>query len=301
MTIDDSDADGGVREQHRDSTVPKSLRRRFSEVIDRSALEGSSGIEEVILEAERVQPNILMVVKPGNRAKIEGLLEGYTYSKATDLIDGSEMASTTDYDLIITDDISIARKGTYIIVPFNLDEVSLKQVRSQLNEALANYQPPEPEPEKLRILILDDEGICSAMMSLYQQELEDLGYEVILTDNEEDAMCAIKETGVHLAIFDYNYHPYDPEGKEKNGFTLSARIRPDYPNLAVIVNTGREDLIPELERTAFQHGVDAVVLKSANLTPLIEAVKKAMYAYHGTIEVDAEEILQATPEKAQKE
>ena len=314
----------GVR---RESTVfDRNLLRGSDSGLDQRILEAESAAQPNLLLAinPRNRYNEDFMKSLTHALQSHYTQEQIAASFAESLDDATRIAENPGF-FVICDDENVARgalaQGNSVIYIDDTSEITKEALRKErktrtigkyhfgvysddlgtklttsVDEIIAQYQSTEPdkdghpEVEQLKVLILDDEGVDSGLMMLYQQELESLGYEVIITDSEDDFMHVIKEGRVHLAILDYHYDPKDPEGKESNGLLLSVRTRAYCPDLPVILNTARKELIPELEEKAPKYLVDAVVLKSADLDPLKGEVQKLMVAYHGKIDVDIKAI-----------
>ncbi len=110
-----------------------------------------------------------------------------------------------------------------------------------------------------RILVVDDEIY---IRRLYKEEFERDGYEVIPAADADEALRAMTVKEPDLVILDI-------ELERESGLQLLNRIRQDFRECAVILNTAYSTY-----KSDFQTWLaDAYIMKSSDLNPLKEKVK----------------------------
>lgn len=110
------------------------------------------------------------------------------------------------------------------------------------------------------ILVIEDEKSIS---QLYQEELEEEGYKVILASDGTDGIYKLKNEIVDLVVLDIKL----PNIDGRMAFKEIKKIKKDIP---VIVNTAYSQY-----RTDFEHlKANAYIVKSFDLSELKEAIKK---------------------------
>jgi len=110
------------------------------------------------------------------------------------------------------------------------------------------------------ILVIEDEKSIS---QLYQEELEEEGYKVILASDGTDGIYKLKNENVDLVVLDIKL----PNIDGRMAFKEIKKIKKDIP---VIVNTAYSQY-----RSDFEHlKANAYVVKSFDLSELKEAIKK---------------------------
>lgn len=110
-----------------------------------------------------------------------------------------------------------------------------------------------------RILVVDDEIY---IRRLYKEEFERDGYEVIPAADADEALRAMTAKEPDLVILDI-------ELERESGLQLLNRIRQDFRECAVILNTAYSTY-----KSDFQTWLaDAYIMKSSDLNPLKEKVK----------------------------
>ncbi len=110
-----------------------------------------------------------------------------------------------------------------------------------------------------RILVVDDEIY---IRRLYKEEFERDGYEVIPAADADEALRAMTAKEPDLVILDI-------ELEKESGLRLLNRIRQDFRECAVILNTAYSTY-----KSDFQTWLaDAYIMKSSDLNPLKEKVK----------------------------
>jgi DNA-binding NtrC family response regulator len=110
-----------------------------------------------------------------------------------------------------------------------------------------------------RILVVDDEIY---IRRLYKEEFERDGYEVIPAADADEALRAMTAKEPDLVILDI-------ELEKESGLQLLNRIRQDFRECAVILNTAYSTY-----KSDFQTWLaDAYIMKSSDLNPLKEKVK----------------------------
>ena len=110
------------------------------------------------------------------------------------------------------------------------------------------------------ILVIEDEKSIS---QLYQEELEEEGYKVILASDGTDGIYKLKNENVDLVVLDIKL----PNIDGRMAFKEIKKIKKDIP---VIVNTAYSQY-----RSDFEHlQANAYVVKSFDLSELKEAIKK---------------------------
>ncbi len=113
------------------------------------------------------------------------------------------------------------------------------------------------------ILLVEDE---ENVRLLYQQELEEQGYEVVCASDGRTAVELAQTLGPDLVIMDINL----PE--KMDGIESMSRILSHDRSIPMIINTGYS----EYQENFMSWAADAYVLKSADVGPLLEAVREAL-------------------------
>ena len=114
-----------------------------------------------------------------------------------------------------------------------------------------------------KILIVEDE---ENVRLLYQQELEDEGYEVVCAGDGMTALEVARRDEPDVVIMDINL----PE--KMDGIESMSRILSCNRAIPVIINTGYS----EYQDNFMSWAADAYILKSGDLGPLKEAIRKAL-------------------------
>ncbi|MHC4480108.1 MAG: response regulator [Planctomycetota bacterium] len=112
------------------------------------------------------------------------------------------------------------------------------------------------------LLVEDEESVCQ----LYQMELEERGHEVICASDGRTAVRLAQELDPDIVIMDINL----PE--KMDGLESMSRILSNDRNVPVILNTGYS----EYQDNFMSWAADAYILKSADVTPLMQAVEEAL-------------------------
>ena len=118
-----------------------------------------------------------------------------------------------------------------------------------------------------KILLVEDEKNVAL---LYVQALEDEGHCVVCAEDGRSAVELAQSEQPDLVIMDINL----PE--KMDGLESMSRILGDNRHIPVIINTGYS----EYKDNFMSWAAEAYVLKSADLSPLMRAVKSALGAAH---------------------
>jgi DNA-binding response OmpR family regulator len=114
-----------------------------------------------------------------------------------------------------------------------------------------------------RILLVEDE---ESVRLLYQQELEERGYEVFCAKDGRMAVQLAQQASPDVVIMDINL----PE--KMDGLESMSRILSHDRSVLVIINTGYSEY-----KDSFKSWMaDAYVLKTADVQPLMQAVEEAL-------------------------
>lgn len=116
---------------------------------------------------------------------------------------------------------------------------------------------------KPRILVVDDE---KHIRMLYQEELQVEGYDVAVSDGEEDILAVIDREKPAIVILDIKL------GANRSGLDLLQVIRGKHQDLPVILSTAYDSFQHDLKSIA----ADFYVVKSVDLTELKDKVKLAL-------------------------
>jgi CheY-like chemotaxis protein len=114
-----------------------------------------------------------------------------------------------------------------------------------------------------RILLVEDE---ENVRLLYQQELQERGHEVVCATDGKTAVQLVQEWHPDAVIMDINLP------QKMDGIESMSRILSHNKDIPVIINTGYS----EYQDNFMSWAADAYVLKSAEVGPLMEAVRKAL-------------------------
>ena len=119
------------------------------------------------------------------------------------------------------------------------------------------------DKKDLRILLVEDDENVSL---LYRQALEDEGYEVICAGDGRTAIEKAESEQPDLVIMDINL----PE--KMDGLESMSKILSDNKDIPVILNTGYS----EYKDNFMSWAAEAYVLKSADLNPLLNAIRDVL-------------------------
>lgn len=112
------------------------------------------------------------------------------------------------------------------------------------------------------VLVVDDEpNLCT----LYKQELEHAGYEVIAAQTGTDALTAVEQHDIDVVVLDIAMPGMD-------GIEALAKILAVDNKLPVILNTGYAGYQDDFMTWA----AEAYVVKSSDVTQLIEQIGEAL-------------------------
>lgn len=115
------------------------------------------------------------------------------------------------------------------------------------------------------ILIVDDELQIRELLSAYLQKQ---GYRISSASTSEEAMDALRQTPVDLAVLDIGL-------ANEDGLKLLSQIKIGYPGVRVVMLTGLgfvEDLLEEAQRK----GADGYMSKVLSLDELHMAIQRAL-------------------------
>lgn len=116
---------------------------------------------------------------------------------------------------------------------------------------------------KPKILVVDDE---KHIRMLYQEELQVEGYDVAVSDGEEDILAVIEREKPAIVILDIKL------GANRSGLDLLQVLRGRHQDLPVILSTAYDSFQHDLKSIA----ADFYVVKSVDLTELKDKVKQAL-------------------------
>lgn len=114
-----------------------------------------------------------------------------------------------------------------------------------------------------KILVIDDE---KHVRMLYQEELQNEGYNVAVSDGQEPVVDVIAREKPAILILDIKIGP------DISGLDLLQILRGPYPNLPVILSTAYDSFQYDLKSIA----ADFYVVKSVDLSELKTKVKEAI-------------------------
>jgi Response regulator containing CheY-like receiver, AAA-type ATPase, and DNA-binding domains len=117
--------------------------------------------------------------------------------------------------------------------------------------------------DKQKILVVDDE---KHIRLLYQEELEDEGFDVATSDGEEPILDLLEREKPRVVILDIRLGP------ERSGLDLLQLIRSSKANVPVILSTAYDSFQHDLKSIA----ADYYVVKSVDLTELKNKVRQAL-------------------------
>ena len=120
----------------------------------------------------------------------------------------------------------------------------------------------ENHPFKKKILLVEDE---EALRLLYQEELEEEGYEVLTAKNGKEALQKLTKERPDLVILDIIMPEMD--GMEALGRILSKNKR-----IPIVLHTSH----PAYQEDFMSWAADAYVLKSTDLRELNEKIKELL-------------------------
>ncbi len=113
-----------------------------------------------------------------------------------------------------------------------------------------------------RILVVDDE---IHIRMLYARELEDEGYDVAVAATPEEALRALRVSRPDLVVLDI-------ELEDSNGLDLLNRIRQEFRDLFVVINSAYSTYKADFQTWL----ADAYIMKSSDLKPLKEKVRQLL-------------------------
>jgi DNA-binding NtrC family response regulator len=126
-------------------------------------------------------------------------------------------------------------------------------------------------PEKLRIMVLDDEPIVCKRL---KPALEKLGYEVDAFTQSPEAMHQIQRTTYNIIITDLKM-------KEIDGMQVLSEAKKRHPGTEVIVITGFATM--ETAKQSLQMGVFDFIAKPFKLSEIQEVVNRAAGKIRGSV------------------
>ncbi len=113
-----------------------------------------------------------------------------------------------------------------------------------------------------KILLVEDEP---HLLELYQEELQDEGYEVMTTMDGEEAVLLTKKSLPDLVVLDIKI-------KKLHGLEVLKRIKEFNKNLPVVLNSAYETF-----KSDFSSWIaDAYLIKSSNLAELKEKIAELL-------------------------
>ncbi len=113
-----------------------------------------------------------------------------------------------------------------------------------------------------KLLVVDDE---TYIRMLYKKEFEGDGYDVSVAANPSEALTIMSASCPDVVILDI-------ELGDENGLDLLNRIRQEYRQCAVVLNSAYSTY-----KSDFQSWLaDAYIMKSSDLTPLKSMVKSLL-------------------------
>jgi two-component system, response regulator, stage 0 sporulation protein F len=118
------------------------------------------------------------------------------------------------------------------------------------------------EKDVKKILVVDDE---ESIRLLYQEELEEQGYTVILAGNADEALEQFSAAQPDLVILDIKM-------PGRSGIEVLQIIREQSRNVPVILSTAYGEYKQDLQTWAS----DAYIVKSANVDKLINKVREIL-------------------------
>jgi CheY-like chemotaxis protein len=122
----------------------------------------------------------------------------------------------------------------------------------------------EPKPQKLKILVVDDEPmVCEAIRMLLSFD----GHEVIQASGGSEALALFEQGNFDVVITDYHM----PRMK---GDELALAIKASRPGQPVVMITAYAEMLKA--STEALAGVDQLISKPFQLAELRDAIKKAM-------------------------
>jgi DNA-binding response OmpR family regulator len=113
-----------------------------------------------------------------------------------------------------------------------------------------------------KILVVDDE---ESIRLLYQEELQEQGYEVIIAGDAQEAIAKFTESNPHLIILDIKMPGV-------SGIEVLKTIRDHSRDVPVILSTAYGEYKQNFETWSS----DAYIVKSANLEGLISKVREML-------------------------
>lgn len=120
----------------------------------------------------------------------------------------------------------------------------------------------EDHPLKKKILLVEDE---EALKLLYQEELEEAGYEVFTAKNGKEALQKLRKERPDLVILDIVM-------PEMDGMEALGRILSEEKRIPIILHTSH----PGYQEDFMSWAADAYVLKSTDRKELKEKIKELL-------------------------
>ncbi len=114
-----------------------------------------------------------------------------------------------------------------------------------------------------KILVIDDER---HIRMLYQEELQNEGYDVAQSDGQEPVVEVIRREKPDLIILDIKIGP------DISGLDLLQTLRGPYPDLPVILSTAYDSFQYDLKSIA----ADGYVVKSVELSELKDKISSIL-------------------------
>lgn len=126
----------------------------------------------------------------------------------------------------------------------------------------------QPLPADTVILVAEDNDFVRMQIVKF---LHDGGYQVVEAINGDEALAAIRDREIDLAMVDIRMEPMD-------GFEFIRTIRGLNVTIPVVLVTG--DNHPDLLEEANKWGVTAVLIKPVQKERLMKTVERTIRAYH---------------------
>lgn len=117
--------------------------------------------------------------------------------------------------------------------------------------------------DRPKILVVDDE---KHIRMLYQEELQDAGYDVATSDGEEPILELLDREAPEVVILDIRLGP------DKSGLDLLQLIRSRKEHVPVILSTAYDSFQHDMKSIA----ADYYVVKSVDLSELKDKVRRAL-------------------------
>lgn len=112
----------------------------------------------------------------------------------------------------------------------------------------------------IKVLVIDDEA---HVRKLYQDLLSRENFDVVTTDNAQQAAALIQKNDIDIVVLDI-------ELKNESGLDILNDFKVKYPDLPIILNSAYSVYMSDFKTWM----AEAYILKSSDIRPLVDKIKE---------------------------